>query len=148
VTFTLNGFAAGETVDAVLHSTPQTLASATASTTGALSYSFTVPSGLPDGAHSVVFTGATSGVTETWPFTLGDPTPSATVPDEQVDTSSSSAAGAPTLPFTGANIGKPLLFGVAALWSGLILMLLGRRSAAAVALAGRRGPGFGRHRAT
>jgi len=122
-TITAGGFNPGESVGVTLHSTPQTLTPATAGSTGAVTYNFTVPSGLPDGAHSVVFVGNTSAVTQTFAFTIGtasvSPTP--TVLGQQV-------TGDPTsLPFTGANVGRPMLFAIAALWSGFVLMLLSRR---------------------
>jgi hypothetical protein len=71
----------------------------------------------------VVFVGNTSAVTQTFAFTLGSPSasPSPSVLGQQV-------SGDPTgLPFTGANIGRPLLFAIAALWSGFVLLLLSRR---------------------
>jgi hypothetical protein len=126
ITVTAGGFNAGESVGVTLHSTPQTLTPATASSTGAVTYNFTVPSGLANGSHSVVFVGNTSAVTQTFAFTLGSAsaTPTPSVLGEVA------GGGAPTsLPFTGANIGRPMLFAVAALWSGFVLLLLSRRGA-------------------
>jgi hypothetical protein len=147
VTLTIPGFTAGEAVSAVLHSTPQTLASGTVGSTGTLTYTFTVPATLPDGAHSIVFTGLDSLVTATWPFSVGDASASPTstgvlTNDPGTGTTSGSTGGSSTLPFTGANIGRPLLYGVAALWSGLILILLGRPLAPTAAFAS----GAGRNR--
>jgi hypothetical protein len=142
VTLAATGFTAGESVGAVLHSTPQTLASANADSSGDLSYTFTVPSALPDGSHSVMFTGATSDVVETWIFTVGDASPSTSpsvLGETLTNTDDPTTGTSTTLPFTGTNVGRPLVLGIAALWSGLILILLGRPWAPLV-------PGNGRHR--
>jgi hypothetical protein len=123
-TITAGGFNPAESVGVTLHSTPQALTPATAGSAGAVTYNFTVPSGLADGPHSVVFVGNTSAVTQTFAFTLGSPTasPTASVLGDQV-----AGAAAVSLPFTGASIGRPLLFAIAALWSGFVLVLLSRR---------------------
>jgi len=130
VTLAVQGLAAGEGVGVTLHSTPQTLSPATASSAGVITYSFTVPADLEAGTHSVVFLGATSGMTTTWTFSL-------VVPDVEGTTTTNSGS----LPFTGANAGREVVLAVAALWSGLILLLSARL----------RRPVFdfgGRHRAT
>ncbi len=64
------GFAAGENVAAVLHSIPVALGSVTATNRGTATVTFTVPAGLDPGTHSVVLTGASSGLTTTVPFTV------------------------------------------------------------------------------
>jgi hypothetical protein len=125
ITITAGGFNPSESVGVTLHSTPQTLTPATAASTGSITYNFTVPSGLDDGSHSVVFVGNTSAATQTFAFTLGttSASPTPTVLGEQV-----AGGAAPTsMPFTGANIGRPMLFAIAALWSGFVLLLLSRR---------------------
>jgi hypothetical protein len=132
VTLGLHGFTAGEAIGVTLHSVPQTLAPATASSAGAITYAFTVPTGLPAGAHSVVFVGATSALTTTWSFSIVAPAV------EGVTTTSTPAA---SLPFTGANTGRQLLVAVAALWSGLILLLWTRPRRSVFDIGGR-------HRAT
>ena len=56
-------FAAGETVSGAIHSDPVVLAeTAVANPDGSVSYTFTVPAGLPAGTHTLVLTG-TSGAT-------------------------------------------------------------------------------------
>lgn len=81
-TVTGTGFAAGETVNAVLHSTPVQVARATANTAGTVALHFTVPGSTALGAHTVELVGLTSGLRSTSaPFTVsaatvvGAPTP-------------------------------------------------------------------------
>jgi hypothetical protein len=145
VSLQVAGFTAGESVGVTLHSTPQTLPAVTADSSGKVAYQFTVPADLPASAHSVVFVGATSGVNQTWAFTV----PGALVTDPEP---ASAAAG--SLPFTGANSSKLLILAIAALWSGLILMLVARpRTTLVIAGTGRHRPHLiaavqqpGRHR--
>jgi hypothetical protein len=131
VTLQVAGFTASETVGVTLHSTPQTLSPVTASGTGAISYQFTVGSDLPAGAHTLVFLGATSGKSQTWAFTVG--TVSATSADPAATASTS-------LPFTGSDSGRTLIIGIAALWSGLVLLMVSRPRPVLVVAGG------GRHR--
>ncbi|QAY59854.1 hypothetical protein ET475_07530 [Microbacterium protaetiae] len=62
------GFAAGERVSAAVHSDPVSLGSKTASATGAVSFTWTVPAGFATGAHEVVLTAASGTVRV--PFTV------------------------------------------------------------------------------
>jgi hypothetical protein len=64
-TITGTGFSAGEKVSGVLHSSPAAVGTATASTTGTVSLRFTVPTSTTAGSHTVVLTGATSGLSTT-----------------------------------------------------------------------------------
>ena len=118
------GFTGTESVTITLHSTPETLSTVNA-TAGSVTYQFVVPSDLDAGSHYLQLVGGTSAVSVTWPFTLGTATttssPTTAVLGETVTSTPTS------LPFTGANLGKPMLFAVAALWSGLVLLLLSRR---------------------
>jgi hypothetical protein len=142
ITLSANGFTAGESVGVTLHSTPQTLAAATATSAGAVTYAFTVPTGLDPGAHTVVFVGTTSAVTRTFSFSLVAPAV------EGVTTTSTPTA---SLPFTGANTGRQLMVAIAALWSGLILLLWSRPRRSVFDLGGRHRatiPTGGRHRQT
>ncbi|MEO6885730.1 MAG: hypothetical protein ABI232_05495, partial [Jatrophihabitantaceae bacterium] len=78
-TVTASGFSAGETVTAVLHSTPITLGTSKASSTGAVAYTFTVPATLATGSHTVVLTGTISGLSATsTAFTVTAAAPPAT----------------------------------------------------------------------
>jgi hypothetical protein len=132
VTLQVAGFAAAESVGVTLHSTPQTLPPVTASSTGTVGYQFTVGSDLPAGSHSLVFVGATSAKTQTWVFTVAA---------AQVTDPAPAAASSGSLPFTGTNSGRTLIVGIAALWSGLVLMLVSRPRRTLVIAGG------GRHRA-
>lgn len=64
------GFTAGERVSVVLHSTPVTLATTTASATGSIALSVTIPASTPAGAHTLVVTGADSGLTASAALTV------------------------------------------------------------------------------
>jgi hypothetical protein len=136
VTLQVAGFTAGENVGVTLHSTPQALPPVTASSTGTVGYQFTVGSDLPAGAHTLVFVGATSGKTQTWAFTVAA---------AQVTDPAPAAASSGSLPFTGTNSGRTLIVGIAALWSGLVLMLVSRPRTTVVVATGRQPSG--RHRA-
>jgi hypothetical protein len=133
VTLGLHGFSAGEAIGVTLHSVPQTIAPTTASSAGAITYAFSVPTGLAAGAHSVVFVGATSALTTTWSFSLVAPAVEGTTTTATTPTAS--------LPFTGANTGRQLLVAIAALWSGLVLLLWTRPRRSVFDVGGR-------HRAT
>lgn len=145
VTLSATGFTAGESVGVTLHSTPQTLAAATATSAGAVTYAFTVPTGLDPGAHSVVFVGTTSGVMRTFAFSLVAPAV------EGVTTTGTTSTPSASLPFTGANTGRQLMVAIAALWSGLILLLWSRPRRSVFDFGGRHRatiPTGGRHRQT
>ena len=64
------GFAAGEKVSAVVHSNPVSVGSATASGAGTATISFTVPASLATGTHTIVLTGATSGLSSSVTFSV------------------------------------------------------------------------------
>ncbi|HWD60989.1 MAG TPA: hypothetical protein VG369_00720 [Humibacter sp.] len=64
-----HGFAPGEAVTITLHSTPTTLKTITATGTGALDATVTVPTSAPAGAHTIVVSGA-SGVSGSAPLTV------------------------------------------------------------------------------
>jgi hypothetical protein len=131
VTLQVGGFTASEAVGVTLHSTPQTLTPVTASSTGAISYQFTVGSDLPAGSHTLVFLGATSGKSQTWAFTVGAVSATSADPAGTASTS---------LPFTGSDSGRTMIIGVAALWSGLVLLMVSRPRPVLVVAGG------GRHR--
>jgi hypothetical protein len=123
-----------------LHSTPETLTPATATSAGSITYAFTVPSALPAGSHSVVLVGTTSAVTTTWTFSLVAPAV------QGVTTTTTSSAA--SLPFTGSDTGRQLMIGIAALWSGLILLLWSRPRRFLLEVGGRHRATGGRHRQT
>lgn len=121
VTVQAGGFTAGESVTAVVHSTPETLTPTTASTTGAVTYQFTVPSDLPTGSHSLVLTGATSQNTVTINFSIATPAVLGTT------TTSTPSAGTASLPFTGSDI--ELLAAFAILCTGVGIAMRTRKQA-------------------
>ncbi|ANJ25557.1 LPXTG cell wall anchor domain-containing protein [Agromyces aureus] len=57
------GFAADESVEVVLHSDPITVGALTADGSGTVSGALKVPTGAPEGSHTVVVTGTESGLT-------------------------------------------------------------------------------------
>jgi hypothetical protein len=67
------GFAAGESVDISVHSTPVLLKSVTASASGTVDTTVALPSDLPDGSHQIVLAGASSGHTIAIPLTVAPP---------------------------------------------------------------------------
>jgi hypothetical protein len=133
VTVQASGFTAGETVSATVHSVPQTLTPATASSTGTVAYAFTVPTNLPAGAHSLVLAGATSSHTVTVNFSIASPT--------VLGTTTIPSAGSASLPFTGADIGLLAAVAGVCMCVGFVI----RFGAPAPRRAGtheRRGPGM------
>lgn len=73
VTVTGRGFAAGERVQIALHSTPVTLATVTAGSDGSVSAAVTIPASAAVGAHNVVLTGLSSGLSAASSLTLTAP---------------------------------------------------------------------------
>lgn len=67
-TVTGTGFARGETVTAVVHSTPVTVGSVTTNAQGTAMVRFTVPAALAAGAHTVLLTGGTSDLSSSVTF--------------------------------------------------------------------------------
>ena len=76
VAVTGGGFAAGEKVRIELHSTPLTLATVTAGVDGVAKAKVKIPAGTAGGAHAIVLTGLSSGLTTSSPLTV------VTLPDE------------------------------------------------------------------
>jgi hypothetical protein len=113
VTITGSSFVPGETITFVLHSTPVTLGTTTASATGSFSANLTIPSDTPPGLHTLIATGST-GDSSTTEITVTGGT--ATV-----------AVATPDLPFTGADIAAVSGVGAVALAVGGMLLLAGRR---------------------
>lgn len=71
-------FGDGDTINAVLHSTPTDLPDGTAAVDGSLAFDFTLPADTPDGSHEIVFTDASdSSKTATVSFTVGSGEPGA-----------------------------------------------------------------------
>lgn len=131
-TVTGTGFAAGEKVRALLHSTPAVVATGTTNSSGTVTLRFTVPDSATLGAHTVELVGLTSGLRSTSPaFTvsaaavIGVPAPSPSTGS----TGSAAGCGSPgTLACTGRDGrttrlelvlgGGLVLAGGGALWLG------------------------------
>lgn len=96
------GFAAGETVTGVLHSAPVDLGSVKADASGTATLRFTVPSALATGAHDVVLTGATSGLSASVTFEV---TRQAVAPQAVTAPTSSTTtpSAAPVTPAVGSG---------------------------------------------
>ncbi len=124
------GFATGETVRVVVSSDPVTVGTPTANDSGLVSQSFTLPSSMTAGQHSVSLTGQDSGVTISSPFTV-----TAQQAGTTTTTSTTIAAGATTTttrpPAVIARTGEPTSVraqaGVAVLAAGIGLLLVTRR---------------------
>jgi hypothetical protein len=113
-------FTPGNRVNVELHSTAVPLGSVTASSAGAATITFTVPSTLSLGAHQVVFSGSLAGVPHTVsvPFTV---------------VSAAAAAPAKQLSFTGFEVGAVSLLGLGLVGAGSASLLVGRRRKATFA---------------
>jgi hypothetical protein len=148
---TADGFVPGEKVHVVVHSAPTTVATATASALGAVSAKYTLPAGLAAGAHTVVLTGASSGLTVSEPLTVSaaQSTSSSTSSSSTTGTGTTSTTPAATQPLaaTGQNrrqLDELAVFGGLAVLIGSGLLLAGRRTPLSLpgvrAAVGRRRP--------
>ena len=102
------GFTPGEQVTATLHSTPVSLGVFTASPTGVVRFAFTVPEDEEPGQHTLVISGANSGLTASASLT--------------VTASTASVA----LPNTGAATSGPFILGLALLVGGVGAVAISR----------------------
>lgn len=154
--FIAGGFHPGETVDVTVHSTPVSVGSFTANSSGVVDDSVTLPGGIPAGNHELILVGTVSGVTDTIPFTLSAATAGTTpcaaayttngsdvvLASAYIDTACAtaippaatpsaatpSAAPAPSqLPFTGANVATGIAVAAIVLAVGGLLVLSSRR---------------------
>ncbi|WP_448640562.1 hypothetical protein [Geodermatophilus sp. URMC 63] len=114
----LTGFKPGEVVTVTLHSTPQTVATATADANGRVTVEFTVPAGTPTGDHTLVYEGS-----------MGTYFQEAFA----VTAASAASAASPSLAYTGASVALPLGLGAGALALGGGLVVVARRRSAAAA---------------
>lgn len=133
-TVSASGFAAGEKVSAVLHSTPVSLGTVTATANGDVSLTFTVPADLAAGTHSVEFTGLTSGLTASVSFTVAAPAaaPSTGPSSGSPQPAAPAAEGADALANSGLDGRAALqltLLGVALVVAGGGAVVAGRRRA-------------------
>ena len=124
------GFTDGEQVQVVLRSTPTTVATVTATSAGVLTYSFTVPSTLANGSHTLTLQGQDSSAV--YPFLIAA-TSSTTTPDPTSTTPVGTGvipAGAPNTGAggtAGSNDGLMGLGGLGLLLAGAGATLVVRR---------------------
>jgi hypothetical protein len=111
VTVTGSGFAPGEQVNVVLHSDPVLLTTVTASPTGTVTATVTIPAGTAPGAHQIVLTGVSSGVTVALDLTVTAPDAIAALASTGVD----------------AIAAAELALAVLLLGGALVLLTVGRR---------------------
>jgi len=130
VTLTAIGFQPGEKVTVIVQSTPVTLGTATASATGAVTATVTLPSSLAAGSHTLTLKGSlASAVFSFTVATAVTPTPT-TTPGSGSTTPTSSSGSGGGLAATGASVGAPI--GIA------FLLLVGGALALAVTSKRRR----------
>lgn len=132
------GFLAGESVRAVVHSTPVAVGTARANALGVATIAYAVPA-LAAGTHTVTLTGLTSGLSASRTLTVRAATPSGTATGSPVAPSSSAGIGGVATsasPSTGvlAVSGRDdrtttalAVAGAVAVALGAGLLLLGRR---------------------
>ncbi|PZS35392.1 MAG: hypothetical protein DLM58_04000 [Pseudonocardiales bacterium] len=135
------GFSAKETVSAVLHSATVSLGSVSANAWGTAVVTFTVPKTLAAGTHTVVLTGATSGLSSTATFTVTAAVVAPSTPTLPTPTLPAPTLPAPTLPApagsgtqglanSGLNGQQALAFaliGLACVLAGAGALYFGRR---------------------
>lgn len=128
-TVTGTGFAAGERVTAVVHSSPLSIGTVTANAAGTAALTFTVPATLAAGTHRLVLTGTTSGLSSEASFTVTAAPPTASPGSTPPAAAPQSGAGAP-LAATGLDGPHLLVIGLAGaamLAAGVALSVAGRR---------------------
>jgi hypothetical protein len=117
------GFTDGEQVHVVLRSTPTTIATVTATSAGTVAYSFTVPSGLENGSHTLTLQGESSSVV--YPFFV-DATPGAGTTPLRAGATPSGVSVIPVgAPNTGAGGTAGSNGDLIGLGGGLALLLAG-----------------------
>lgn len=116
VTVTATGFAPGESVDVYLHSTPVHLTTTTADASGKVIVKVTIPAGTDPGAHHLVLTGQTSGISLRQAITVNAPTTTTTA----TGTATKKPATGSRLAATGITV-LPLLLAGGAVLGGTAL---------------------------
>lgn len=122
LTVTGGGFASGEKVNVVVSSDPVTVGQPTANSSGGVSLTFTLPSSVTAGSHTVTLTGVTSGATVSSPFTV------TAAPAASTSTTSTTAVRA-TIVRTGADdaTGQAMLAGGLLVIGGAMVLSTRRR---------------------
>ena len=145
-------FDKGSKVKVEIHSVTVLVATATALASGEATAAFAVPSSVPNGSHTVTFTGPFFGVTRTvtLPLTVASRgvitgAQAASLPGSGAVTGSGAVAGSGAvsgsgggsstagLPLTGAEVAGASALGLGLVGGGTAFMLVGRRRKAAVA---------------
>lgn len=116
VTVTATGFAPGESVDVYLHSTPVHLTTTTADASGKVIVKVAIPAGTEPGAHHLVLTGQTSGISLRQAITVNTPTTTTTA----TGTATKKPATGSRLAATGITV-LPLLLAGGAVLGGTAL---------------------------
>jgi LPXTG-motif cell wall-anchored protein len=124
ITATYSGFVPFETVQLVVASTPTVIATGTANSTGSVTITGTLPSGLANGAHTLSLFAPVSGIGFKSAITVVSNEAPATTAAPTVTT-----IPANTLPATGSDSDQ-LSFAIGLLTLGMILIGLKRRRAA------------------
>jgi hypothetical protein len=127
VTVKAEGFEEGESVTPTVRSTPIVLTPVNASTTGAVTYPFTVPAGLEPGVHTLTLAGA-NGVTSVFTFTVPAAAPPAAGGSTAGAASTSTSTGG-SLSATGARVAGPAGVGILLVALGAGLLAVSRRRA-------------------
>ena len=130
-----HGFVAGESVQAVLRSTPVTLGTAKAAADGTVTLTYKIPAGTAAGTHTVTLTGLTSGLAASHPVSVAAAV-GATTPTSSGSSGSGSAqgeTGSGSEPVAATGQDRRALFGFGA--GGVLAVLVG---AGLLALARRR----------
>lgn len=112
LTFSGSGYASGENIDLILHSTPISLGTTVANAAGAFSAVVTLPDGIT-GAHTLEALGRTSHRSSVVAITIEAP----------------AAAAGGGLPLTGFALMGTVAAGLAALLVGVFLVTAARRRA-------------------
>lgn len=119
------GFSAAESVRATVHSSPVVVGTVKAGSDGTAKVTFTVPSSLALGRHTVELTGLTSGLTASTVFSV-TPAPAVAPPTA----GSSNVHGTSELPATGIDRHQLIMLAVAgafAIVAGTLAVVAGRR---------------------
>jgi len=116
-----SGFASGESVQIVLHSSPRVLTTVKADADGTVSQNVVIPGDTASGAHRLVLSGATSGEVSAQ-LTVVDVSTSG---GDGTSSSDSTAGGG--LADTGSSVGLALLLGMLLAALGAGALVTGRR---------------------
>ncbi len=123
ITITGGGFEAAESIAGVIQSDPVSIGSVTSDAAGEYVFTFTLPSTVPAGSHTVKLTGASSGVVLTAPLTVT----AAQVATTTTAPATTSTTVRATIVRTGSGTGGQSTVAFALVVVGAALMLITRR---------------------